>query len=210
MALGYSPKGSPQFAEAVDGSLAIIKNGGQIEPIVTAVPSGSGIVKVVIPGHPFGLPVTHAQGTLSAAGTGSAGTDIVLASCVIPGGAIGPNGEIRVSAWLIAAASNANAKTVKIKYGGQVIAGSGALASAITSRILSEAAADGTTAGLIAINNPAATISSQPASSGSGQPIAAVPVNTDIDQILEICVNLAVASDIVTLRRWHVETTFGA
>ena len=43
MALGYSPKGSPQFAEAVDGSLAVIKNGGQIEPIVTAIPSDQGI-----------------------------------------------------------------------------------------------------------------------------------------------------------------------
>ena len=187
-----------------------LKNGANVSQVpVYASPSGSGVVKAVIPGHPFGLAVTHAQGALNASATGTAATDLVLASCVIPGGAIGPNGEIRVSAWLTAAASNANAKTVKIKYGGQVIAGSGALASAVTSRILSEAAGDGSTAGLIAINNPVVNLSVQPASTGSGQPIGAVTVDTTVNQTLEIVVNLAVATDTVTLRRWHVETTWG-
>lgn len=154
---------------------------------------------------------THAQGVVNVPQTGAAGAELLLASCTIPGGCLGPNGTLRVAAWLGVDVSNANLKTITIKYGGVVIGqNNNALTSARTARFECEAYGDNSEAAILALQTVGTTIAMQPASTGSGTVPASVAVDTTVDQLLEIYVNLAVATDVARVRRWAVDTRRGA
>jgi len=154
---------------------------------------------------------THAQGVVNVPQTGTAGAELLLASCTIPGGCLGPNGTLRVAAWLGVDVSNANLKTITIKYGGVVIGqNNNALTSARTARFECEAYGDNSEAAILALQTVGTTIAMQPASTGSGTVPASVAVDTTVDQLLEIYVNLAVATDVARVRRWAVDTRRGA
>jgi hypothetical protein len=154
---------------------------------------------------------THAQGVVNVPQTGTAGAELLLASCTIPGGCLGPNGTLRVAAWLGVDVSNANLKTITIKYGGVVIGqNNNALTSARTARFECEAYGDNSEAAILALQTVGTTIAMQPASTGSGTVPASVAVDTTVDQLLEIYVNLAVTTDVARVRRWAVDTRRGA
>lgn len=202
-----------RVVEKADGSIAVYAGGvALIEPgkiPVTATPSAQG---VVIYG-PDGKIImgTHAQGVVNVPQTGTAGAELLLASCTIPGGCLGPNGTLRVAAWLGVDVSNANLKTITIKYGGVVIGqNNNALTSARTARFECEAYGDNSEAAILALQTVGTTIAMQPASTGSGTVPASVAVDTTVDQLLEIYVNLAVVTDVARVRRWAVDTRRGA
>lgn len=207
-----------KFKLGNDAELLIEKRGGGYEKVAT-VPIGSqplGVTQsaqgIVIYG-PDGKIImgTHAQGVVNVPQTGTAGAELLLASCTIPGGCLGPNGTLRVAAWLGVDVSNANLKTITIKYGGVVIGqNNNALTSARTARFECEAYGDDSEAAILALQTVGTTIAMQPASTGSGTVPASVAVDTTIDQLLEIYVNLAVATDVARVRRWAVDTRRGA
>lgn len=177
--------------------------------VVTATSSAQGIVIY----GPDGKIImgTHAQGVVNVPQTGTAGAELLLASCTIPGGCLGPNGTLRVAAWLGVDVSNANLKTITIKYGGVVIGqNNNALTSARTARFECEAYGDNSEAAILALQTVGTTIAMQPASTGSGTVPASVAVDTTVDQLLEIYVNLAVTTDVARVRRWAVDTRRGA
>ena len=61
---------------------------GQAGPVpVMATPSGPGVVL----SNGLGLRTPRARGAVNSSQTGTAGADLLLASVVIPGGAIGPH-----------------------------------------------------------------------------------------------------------------------
>lgn len=170
-----------------------------------ATPSGR-----VLTGGAHGIAYTHAQGAVNSTQTGTATTDLLLASVVIPGGAIGPNGQINVDLLALAGANNANNKTITVKYGGITIASvTNPLVSTRSTRLEVEAYGNNSEAGLLTYPS-LATTSVAASAAGSGTVPSAQAVDTTVDQVLAVYANLAVSTDSVTLMRWAVRTTFGA
>lgn len=77
-------------------------------------------------------PVILCQSAVIASVTGST-SETALATCPVPGGLMGPNGRLRVTAYFTAS-SNANTKTVRVRYStiSGTIYGSGTLTTQVS------------------------------------------------------------------------------
>ena len=182
-----------------------LDDNGNEQMVVSAFPSGR-----VLTGGAHGIAYTHAQGAVNSTQTGTATTDLLLASVVIPGGALGPNGQLDVDLLVLAGANNANVKRVIAKLGNvQILSIASPLTSTRTARFEVEAYGNNSEASILAYATDA-SISVAAGGTGSGTTMSAAALDTTVDQTLSIYCNLASAGDSVTLQRWAVRTTYGA
>ena len=127
----------------------------------------------------------------------------IAVEVVIPGGAPGTNGGIRVSVWSESAGANTGNRDIFIRYGGQFL-GEGRLAVAATP------AAAGMSQYEIWNKSETSQIG-QHATSSSLNAIATAPafkaatVNSAVDQVLQIRTKKSVATDDLKILRWSVE-----
>lgn len=125
-------------------------------------------------------------------------TEVVLATVVLPGGTLGPNGALRINAGFTAT-NNANAKFASVKFGGQ----------ALLSMNLANGAAG--SIGLVCTNRN--SLASQYIRNNGHSPVTGLnsqsTANTAIDQILQITMTLAVGTDIGTLESFTIEVLPG-
>ena len=134
-------------------------------------------------------------------------SETVLASFTLPGGAMGPNGIVRVTT-LWTCTNNANAKTMRIRLGG--LTGTAFLAASVAA----------TNVGIMQRtihnrNSSASQVAFNAASAGSFANVAggAAPatgaVDTSADQVIAISGQLANAADTMTLEACLVELVHG-
>jgi len=146
------------------------------------------------------------SGGAAVALTGST-SETVLKTVNIPAGALGPNGQIRVSALTSAGANNANAKTVRWRMGAG-IGGSSfqsySLASTLTAEVLRRVANQ---------NSQSVQVVSSaglPSFTNAGAAVATMAINTAAAFDITITGQLADAGDTLTLNSWLVEYCYGA
>lgn len=171
-------------------------------PAANSVPVGTRIIATDLGNRQFysngtlwlpaGSPVLAQSGVASSV-TGTT-AETTLASIVIPGGLMGPDGVIRINAGTTQT-SNANAKTYTVRLGGvsvvQLNAANGAAAS------IAIAIANRNSQASQYVRN-----TSHAATTGVG---TTVSVNTAVDQTLTISATLANAADTATLESYTVE-----
>lgn len=141
-------------------------------------------------------PVILAQSATAQSVTGTT-TETTLATITIPGGMMGANGKLRVSA-LFSMTNNANNKTPRIRLGGsETLAAPFASASAIS------------LARTIANRGATNSQLSEPGTSTgfgtAGSAVVTTAVDTSVDQSLTITGQLAVGTDTLTLEGYTVE-----
>lgn len=145
------------------------------------------------------MPAIIAQSGVASSVTGTT-AETTLASITIPGGAMGPNGTVRVTAFF-SCTNNANVKTALVKLG--AMSPGAALANSATDQI-------------IAIFRNAGTTAAQKAYQG-GTGVGAITglkqsatLDMTQDQVLTITGTLATAADTITLEGYTVEILPGA
>lgn len=134
--------------------------------------------------------------------TGStAETDLL--NVVLPAGALGPNGQVRITTLVSAGANNANAKTIRYRFGGGAIQ-SFSLASTLIAEVQRR----------IANRNSQSSQVSYTANIGSfvqaGAPVATAAIDTSAAVIIRITGALADAADTITLESVLIEYCYGA
>ena len=126
-----------------------------------------------------------------------------LATVTVPGGAMGPNGKLRITVHATQT-NNANVKTLRFTLGGQSLLAVN-LASNLTTALQRTISNTGSSS---------AQISYAPGTSGSfalnASPHATGTVDTSTSQSLAISMQLANAADGFTLLDYHVEVLYGA
>jgi hypothetical protein len=134
--------------------------------------------------------------------TGST-SETTLATISVPAGAMGPNGMVRVTAQASAAANNANAKTLRLRFGSSAFQ-SVPLASTRTNRF----------SRLIANKGAANAQVSYPAGALSDGSVNVAPATMAIDTSaafdITLTIQLADGSDTVVLDQYLVELIHGA
>jgi len=138
--------------------------------------------------------------------TGST-SETVLKTINIPAGALGPNGQIRVSALTSAGASNANAKTVRWRMGagiGGTTFQSYSLASTLTAEVLRRIANQNSQS--VQVTSSAGLASFTQA----GSPVAPMAIDTSAAFDITITGQLASAGDTMNLDSYLVEYIYGA
>lgn len=126
-----------------------------------------------------------------------------LASLTLPGGAMGPNGILRVTTlWNYT--NSANSKTLRVRLGG--LSGPAFQANVVTAsnigvmqRTIQNRNSQASQVGFNAANATSYT------TVGSGTSVATGSVDTSADQNIVITVQLASAGETVTLEAWLVE-----
>ncbi|HEX8256702.1 MAG TPA: hypothetical protein VF589_03645 [Allosphingosinicella sp.] len=152
-----------------------------------------------------GMPVAVARSGVAVQLTGTT-TETTLATIVIPGGAIGPNGQVEVEYLVSYGAANANSKQTKVKFGGTTYSGFNSTAAALSAQARIR----------IANRNSASSQVGQPAHQtlsgfgGSASAVATSAVDTSADVTILITGTLAVNTDTMTLESYLVRVAYGA
>lgn len=157
----------------------------------------------VDPAAPF-VPFSPAGPVVAAVGSGIAyaqttGSDITLANVTLPGGALGPYGQLRVTA-LYSQNSSAGAKTGTLRIGGALAhtrARTTALAESFYGAIRNRGVANRQ---VTSLNNYA----TEPNSSGPS-PLFTLTVDTAVDQSLVLSGQVAAAGDYIVLDAFEFE-----
>lgn len=148
----------------------------------------------------LGIPYTIAKSAVAVPLTGVT-TETTLATIIVPGGAMGPNGEIRVNtiwSWT----SSANSKTYRVRFGGITVGGS----AATTTQSLRDQR--------IVMNRNSE--SSQVAYAGATAYVATsnAIVTTTFDTTADVTIliqgTLASAAETMRLEAWSAEVVYGA
>lgn len=151
--------------------------------------------------------VWRVVGASAVAATHTGNTDeTALATVTLPGGAMGPNGALRItSTW--AYSNNANVKTLRYRLGG--LAGTAFLAHAPTTTDIANFQR------VIQNRNSQASQFSFHATGagsftalGSGSAVVTGAIDTSLPQDLVISGQLASAGDSITLHAWLVELLY--
>lgn len=140
-----------------------------------------------------------AASAIQATATGTAGSDITLATVALPGGLLGPNDGVRISS-LFAGTSNANTKNCRIRFGGQLILSLGVTTNANLSAI-SRVRNRGV------LNSQVSAPAGQPGIGASGGSIITMAIDTTVDVPILFQANLTVATDTLDLHEYLVELT---
>lgn len=127
-------------------------------------------------------------------------TEHALAAITIPGGAMGPNGVVRVTA-LFSHTDSANAKTLRCRLGGAGVSGSQVMAVTETT---------GASATVQRTIQNRASQASQVIGAADNGPVVTTTVDMSADQTLVISGQLANAADALTLDSYLVEIAYGA
>ena len=149
----------------------------------------------------LGVPWTVAQSAVAFPLTGST-SETTLATITIPGGSMGPNGRCIVTV-LLSSTNNANAKTLKVKFGGTFFANY-SLASTAASRVRVDLSNRNSLSSQI---GGVASVSGFGGSAGSAVPGS---IDTSSDVTVLITGQLGVGTDTVTLESYSVEVVYGA
>jgi hypothetical protein len=148
----------------------------------------------VIPGTPLAW-VCTGPGAYSQ----TLNVDISIVSTVVPGGSMGVNGSVRTSAT-ISSTNNANSKTVYHQFGSAYVQGVN-LASTPYTAFLSYVRNRGVANRQVALNGNFGDVA-------SGGEIKAPTVNTLVDQLSVISLNLAVGTDNAVIEGFTQELLF--
>lgn len=124
-----------------------------------------------------------------------------LVQATLPGGALGPNGMLRISGRL-AYTNSANAKTIDVKLGGVSLFGRGRTTSSSDSFRLT-LMNRGSEASQIELSNWQQAGSEL--QGGSTVATATYAIDTSVDQVLAITGQLASIGELITLEAWFVE-----
>lgn len=149
----------------------------------------------------LGVPYTVAQSAVAVPLTGST-SETTLATIIIPGGSMGPNGRCIVTA-LLTGTNNANAKTLKVKLAGNFYLNYSA-ASVATTRVRVEIANRNSQSSQV---GGAVSIAGLGGSSGGALNTA---VDTSANVTILITGQLASGADTITLESYSVEVVYGA
>lgn len=145
-------------------------------------------------------PVVLAQSAVAASITGTT-AETALASITVPGGIMGPNGSLRVTARYSVTGS-ANTKSFRTRLGGTAFISPGvASASSIEYK---------TVCNIFNRGNQSAQIGDGDSSGISAGNVSYTgAINTALDQVLTITGQLATASETITLESYTVEVLPG-
>lgn len=146
-------------------------------------------------------PAVIAQSAVPSPVTGTV-AETTLASITIPGGAMGPNGALRIS-LAFSVTNSANNKTFRAKLGGQ------------TFLLYTVGATNMFLAAPLIRNRGAQNVQLVQNNANAGLGAASVApananVDTSVDQVLTITAQLASAAETITLEAYTVEVVAGA
>lgn len=135
-----------------------------------------------------------AQSAVATTVTGTT-AETVLASVIVPGGLVGPNGSLRITPiW--SSTNNGNAKTGSVKFGG-VSHAAHALASALSAGSMFTIRNRGVLNSQITYGGAPGTVQTVSNTTSS--------IDTSVDQVLQITGTLATGTDSLTLEGYTVE-----
>lgn len=143
---------------------------------------------------------------LGGSGAASAVTGVTtaatLASIIIPGGSLGPNGVLELTT-LWSMTSNANVKTPRVALGGQQLQTSTGFASNAQSQLLLRVYAKNSNNQQLAhgFTNPYGV---------AAPSLVSTTLDMSVDQPLVITGQLATSTDVLTLEAWSLLIKFGA
>jgi len=143
-----------------------------------------------------------ARGNVAIPLTGTtAETDYVLVT--VPGGAMGPNGAIRITTLASAGASNANAKNIRYRFGGNAFQNFSLASTLSNEGMRTVANRNSQTAQVAAVSGPTTF-----GNVGAAPAVLAIDTSAPFD--IRITGLLANAGDTLTLERYLIEILYGA
>lgn len=128
-------------------------------------------------------------------------TDYVLVT--VPGGAMGPNGQIRITTLTSAGANNANAKNVRYRFGGSAFQNF-SLASTLSNE------GQRTISNRNSVSSQVAASASGSTFGNSGAAVATAAIDTSASFDIRLTGLLANAGDTLTMERYLIEILYGA